>query len=303
MRRWPTEVQGARGRRRGVTAVTPSGAPPAFASLKELAGLADLAARHGWRLNRDHAVDNEIAWERTDHRVVVTLTAAARIRQCGFGYPAEQDALETDWSYDSAGALEPPGAASSSLKTMLFWERRDADAAGLPGMVRRWFTAPQGIGAGDLILFDGPRVGRQWCPVIAVAAGHVTALVERAGRVLRSSVGRYEIESHRYAHPGDELRSEIEGRWLVISQGSTHLWDLDAGTYARIPGPGRSGGYPHDGRPMPITRVDRWPVVGSTSLVWYDDPNSPLTREHWRQSSIIASITGIPPGSPATITR
>jgi len=51
---------------------------------------------------------------------------------------------------------------------------------------------------------------------------------------------------------------------------------------------------------MAITRVQRWPQVGSTSLVFYDDPAYPDGREHWRQSSPIASITKVPEGIPAT---
>lgn len=35
----------------------------------------------------------------------------------------------------------------------------------------------------------------------------------------------------------DELADGMRGRWVVASQGSTHLWDLDALTYTRRPGP------------------------------------------------------------------
>jgi hypothetical protein len=84
------------------------------------------------------------------------------------------------------------------------------------------------------------------------------------------------------------------GRWLVATQGSCHEWDLDAMTYMRIPGPGSlSGPFALDRQPMAITRVQRWPRVGSASLVWYDDPADPDRLEHWRQSSRIVSITEI----------
>lgn len=43
-----------------------------------------------------------------------------------------------------------------------------------------------------------------------------------------------------------------------------------------------------------ITRVSRWTRVGSTSLVWYDDPAAPDRRERWRQFSTIVSITPLP---------
>lgn len=79
-------------------------------------------------------------------------------------------------------------------------------------------------------------------------------------------MGRYEIEGHRFAQPVEELSAEMEGRWLVFSQGSAHLWDLDGMTYARLPGPESVGSFPCDGEPMRVTRVDRWPAVGATSL-------------------------------------
>ena len=266
--------------------MTQTGADQAYAALKELAELADLAGRHGWRLDRDRGADNEIAWDRSGHRVVVILTASARFRRCGFGYQAEPDPLNVDWRYDSVGALSLSGGASASSMTMLFWERRNAGAAGLAGLVRRWFTAPPGIGVGDLILAE-----RHWCPVTEVAPGHVTVLQDRRGRVRPVMVGYHEIEARRFAAPVDELSAEMAGRWLVISQGSTHLWDLDTMTYSRFPGPTSVGRYPNDGSPMRITRVDRWPAVGSTLMVWYDDPEAPQDREHWRQSSAIVSIT------------
>ena len=56
------------------------------------------------------------------------------------------------------------------------------------------------------------------------------------------------------------------GRWLVTTQGSTHLWDLDAMTYSRRPGPNSlSGGFAWDQQAMPITKVLRWPAVGGRS--------------------------------------
>lgn len=91
-----------------------------------------------------------------------------------------------------------------------------------------------------------------------------------------------------------ELTPSMRGVWLVVTQGSHHVWDLDAMTYTRIPGPASlSGPFVMDGQPMPITRVQRWPRVGSTSLVFYDDPVRPLDYEHFRKSSRIESITPI----------
>ncbi len=90
----------------------------------------------------------------------------------------------------------------------------------------------------------------------------------------------------------DELDETMSGRWLVVTQGSQHEWDLDAMTYMRTPGAAsKSGPFEMDGQRMKITRVDHWPKVGSVSLVWYDDPEIPDSLEHFRQSSTIVSIT------------
>jgi|GEM_PF-4061625 len=90
----------------------------------------------------------------------------------------------------------------------------------------------------------------------------------------------------------DALTLEMNGSWLVKTQSSEHMWNLDHMTYTRLPGlRSRSGAFAFDHQPMAITRVDRWPRVGSTSLLWYDDPTDPDRTEQWRQSSRIVSIT------------
>lgn len=95
-----------------------------------------------------------------------------------------------------------------------------------------------------------------------------------------------------------ELIPGMGGRWLVVTQGSSHVWDLDAKTYTRIPGPASvSGSFAFDLQSVAISRVERWPRVGSTSLVFYDDPAHPDDVEQWRQSSQIVSITQIPAGT------
>ena len=91
-----------------MTETTPTAAEKAYAALKELADLADLAARHGWRLDRCHSGLNEIAWHRSGHRIVVTLTATGGIRRCGFGYATEPDPIEADWRYGADGGLTVP---------------------------------------------------------------------------------------------------------------------------------------------------------------------------------------------------
>ena len=101
-------------------------------------------------------------------------------------------------------------------------------------------------------------------------------------------VGMEEQESVDELHPG------MGGRWLVTTQGSTHVWDLDALTYVRLPGPeSLAGAFDCDGEAVGLTRVDRWPKVGATSLLWFDDPDRPMDIERWRQSSKIVSIVGM----------
>jgi hypothetical protein len=90
----------------------------------------------------------------------------------------------------------------------------------------------------------------------------------------------------------DALGPESTGRWLVRSRGSEHLFDLDAGTYCRTPGPGH-GRFRHDGHTVKLTNVVRWPRVGDTFLIWVDDHEHPNLLEHWHQCSTIASITRV----------
>jgi hypothetical protein len=49
-----------------------------------------------------------------------------------------------------------------------------------------------------------------------------------------------------------QLTPDMGGRWLVTTQGTTHVWDLDAMTYLRQPGPTtHAGAFPHDGTHNP----------------------------------------------------
>lgn len=102
-------------------------------------------------------------------------------------------------------------------------------------------------------------------------------------------------EKNEPAETANALTSDTRGRWIVTSQGATHLWDLDEGTYTRRPGPASpSGPFDYDGIAHRIKRVTRWPCVGDQSLVWFDDPASPFDREQFRRSSVIVSITRAP---------
>jgi hypothetical protein len=88
----------------------------------------------------------------------------------------------------------------------------------------------------------------------------------------------------------DALHPGMIGRWLVTTKRSRHIWDLDAGTYQRLPG-ADSQQFAHDGDPHRITRVEQWPVVGSASFIWFDDPEHPAVLEQYRISSPVRSIT------------
>jgi len=90
----------------------------------------------------------------------------------------------------------------------------------------------------------------------------------------------------------EALTPWMGGAWLVVTHGSCHIWDLDSATYTRIPGAdSRSGSFRFDRQAMAITAVERWPQVGSSFRIWYDDPEAPDRREHWRQSSEILLVT------------
>jgi hypothetical protein len=54
---------------------------------------------------------------------------------------------------------------------------------------------------------------------------------------------------------------------VTTARGSRHIWDLDAWTYQRLPHSDASFRAPQDGQVLRITRVERWPAVGGTSLV------------------------------------
>lgn len=96
----------------------------------------------------------------------------------------------------------------------------------------------------------------------------------------------------------EQLTAQMTGRWEVRTRSARHVWDLDALTYTRLPGE-RSTAMAHDGQPMTITRVGRWPAVGGQSLVFFDEPTDP-TLEHWRICSTIRTIASLPPLASGT---
>ena len=90
-----------------------------------------------------------------------------------------------------------------------------------------------------------------------------------------------------------EIREGLGGQWLVRSHKSRHVWDLDAGTYMRVPS-SASQSFQCDGVPHRITMVEWWPRLGQRSFVWFDDPDDPAGRAHYRVSSPIQSIERFP---------
>ncbi len=96
----------------------------------------------------------------------------------------------------------------------------------------------------------------------------------------------HRMRTHMYVQAIGETS---KGRYRVTTQGSQHIWDLDEMTYQRLPGKS-SAMFEHDAAVLHIGDVQRWPAVGRTSFVWFDDPAHPQLLEHWRQSSTIVSI-------------
>lgn len=86
----------------------------------------------------------------------------------------------------------------------------------------------------------------------------------------------------------EQLVPGMTGRWRVLTRGSEHVWDLDKMTYTRLPG-ASSSAFAHDGATASIRSVERWPRVGHTSFLFFDDPNDALI-EQWRISSTIQRI-------------
>ena len=86
-----------------------------------------------------------------------------------------------------------------------------------------------------------------------------------------------------------ELTTTSTGRWLVTTRGSRHIWDMDAGTYTRMPGKGRSS-FTGDGAVLTIYAVRIYPKVGASFYVELDDPNDPYGTVQWRLSSTVVSI-------------
>lgn len=100
------------------------------------------------------------------------------------------------------------------------------------------------------------------------------------------------LEPEEGAESVDALTADMGGRWLVITVGSRHVWDLQTLTYQRLPGASRSR-FDFDGLVLPIARVGLFPVVGAQSVVYFDDPRD-WTVQQFRVSSTVESISRLP---------
>lgn len=91
-----------------------------------------------------------------------------------------------------------------------------------------------------------------------------------------------------------ELTHEMGGVWLVTTQGSQHVWGMDAMTYKRIPGAeSLAGAFLGDGEAHRIYAVKRYPVVGYGFYVLFDHPLDPCGSTMFNQSSEVVRIERI----------
>lgn len=88
----------------------------------------------------------------------------------------------------------------------------------------------------------------------------------------------------------EELAPESAGRWLVTTEHSRHIWDLDAMTYTRLPKHPEARRHDHDATVVRINRVVWWPKVGTRPYLWFDDPENPMFIEHWRINTAVVKI-------------
>lgn len=91
----------------------------------------------------------------------------------------------------------------------------------------------------------------------------------------------------------DALNPSMDGRWIVKTQGSEHVWDLDLNLYERHQLDGLNP-MRCDRQPLalPPHNVLRWPEVGQVFIILVADvSDDPHTFATMRTSSLIVSIT------------
>jgi hypothetical protein len=90
----------------------------------------------------------------------------------------------------------------------------------------------------------------------------------------------------------EKLEPGMTGSYLVTTQSSEHIWNLDTMEYTRLPGE-YSPSFDYDGNTVKLSYVQVWPEVGGRSSIVYNDLRYPNAVEQWRISSTIASIEKI----------
>lgn len=96
------------------------------------------------------------------------------------------------------------------------------------------------------------------------------------------------VESDSGAEGVQRLSPDMSGRWRVFTKRTVHVWDLDRGTYVRLPGAGSSA-FDWDGVEAPILTVRVWPALGEPFFLFFRDPRN-LVMEQWRISSPVRRI-------------
>lgn len=96
-----------------------------------------------------------------------------------------------------------------------------------------------------------------------------------------------------------QLNSDMKGRYLVTTQGSEHIWDLDNMTYQRLHKSGNNAMF-YDGQLLAIDEVIQWPEIGQSFYFFFTykytvsgndfDEDVEVLEPRWHLSSTIKSI-------------
>lgn len=86
------------------------------------------------------------------------------------------------------------------------------------------------------------------------------------------------------------LTAEHTGRWLVTTEHSRHIWDLDEMTYTRFPEYPDAQPHEHDEAVVEIERVVRWPEVGARPHLWFYEPGLPRHFKDCRINTTVVKI-------------
>lgn len=88
----------------------------------------------------------------------------------------------------------------------------------------------------------------------------------------------------------DALTAEDTGQWLVTTEHSRHIWDLDQMVYTRLPDHLDAQPHGHDEAVMAIDRVARWPEVGARPHLCFYEPGLPRYFKDWRINTAVVKI-------------